>query len=69
MDLLTTLDYVIGDVVGIAACLLVLIHGFRLAPLANSLDEDSQFPESPRTNSIGRKATLLCLVTIEDLIK
>ena len=41
MDLLNTLGYVFGDVAGQAVCFLVLIYGFRLARLANSVDEDS----------------------------
>ena len=39
MDLISTLGYVIGDVVGLAVCFFVIIYGFRLARLANSLDE------------------------------
>ena len=35
MDLLNTLGYVIGDVAGLAACLSVLMYGFRLAPFSN----------------------------------
>ncbi len=41
MYLLNTLGYVIGDVAGLAVCFLVLIYGFRLTRLANSLDEDA----------------------------
>lgn len=40
IDLLNTLDYVSGDEVGQAICFIVLIYGFRLAPLANSADEN-----------------------------
>ena len=41
IDLLNTLGYVFGDVAGQAVCFLVLIYGFRLARLANSVDEGS----------------------------
>ena len=47
MDLLTTLDYVIGDVAGLAACLLVLIHGFRLAPFSKFFGRRFSVSESP----------------------
>ena len=47
MDLLTTLGYVIGDVAGLAACLLVLIHGFRLAPFSKFFGRRFSVSESP----------------------
>ena len=41
IDLLNALGYIFGDVAGLAVCFLVLIYGFRLARLVNSMEEDS----------------------------
>ena len=69
MDPLNTLGYVIGDVAGLAICFSMLIYGFRLARLENSLDEDSYCSERPWNKKYRTQSGSIMPGHYEDLTK